>query len=104
MLLSSSQKRLLYRILGWQGEHEHGRGSYELTPAELVIRKLIELGVIRVHVSELARALLEINPPRKPDVLPHDELWQAKADCKGSVIHAPGGGVKCTGCHGWYCL
>jgi hypothetical protein len=31
------------------------------------------------------------------------ELFQAISDCKGRIYPAPGGGVKCTQCPGWFC-
>jgi hypothetical protein len=54
---------------------------------------------------------------RKVDVIDVDErpickdiqgtewgLWNATPDCNGRVISAPGGGVKCTKCQGWFCF
>jgi hypothetical protein len=32
------------------------------------------------------------------------DLWDADADCDHDIVDAPGGGVKCTKCTGWYCL
>jgi hypothetical protein len=32
-----------------------------------------------------------------------DELWNADPNCKHDVRCAPGGGVKCTKCPGWFC-
>jgi hypothetical protein len=32
-----------------------------------------------------------------------DYLFDADPDCKHSIISAPGGGVKCTKCKGWFC-
>lgn len=31
------------------------------------------------------------------------ELYDAKPDCNGTVSSAPGGGVKCDTCPGWFC-
>jgi hypothetical protein len=33
----------------------------------------------------------------------NEELWDADPNCKHNVIDAPGGGVKCTKCDGWFC-
>jgi hypothetical protein len=30
-------------------------------------------------------------------------LWEADPDCEHDIVDAPGGGVKCTKCNGWYC-
>jgi hypothetical protein len=32
-----------------------------------------------------------------------EELLDADPNCKHNVVNAPGGGVKCTKCHGWFC-
>lgn len=31
------------------------------------------------------------------------ELWEADPKCDHVVIDAPGGGIKCTKCMGWFC-
>lgn len=31
------------------------------------------------------------------------ELWNADPNCEHNVVCAPGGGVKCTKCLGWFC-
>lgn len=31
------------------------------------------------------------------------ELWDADLNCDHDIQHAPGGGVKCTKCPGWFC-
>lgn len=31
------------------------------------------------------------------------ELWGADPECEHIIICAPGGGIKCTKCNGWYC-
>lgn len=31
------------------------------------------------------------------------ELWNADPDCEHEVVNAPGGGVKCKKCRGWFC-
>ena len=33
-----------------------------------------------------------------------NELWDADPNCDHEVVDAPGGGVKCTKCPGWFCL
>ena len=37
--------------------------------------------------------------PRPAD----NELWNAKPDCDHEIEAAPGGGIRCTKCPGWYC-
>lgn len=32
------------------------------------------------------------------------ELWDADPNCEHNIVAAPGGGVRCTKCAGWYCL
>jgi hypothetical protein len=39
----------------------------------------------------------------KEKVTYDDELWDADEDCDHNIIDAPGGGVKCTKCTGWFC-
>lgn len=34
---------------------------------------------------------------------PKNWLWAADPDCDHDVQCAPGGGVKCTKCPGWFC-
>lgn len=31
------------------------------------------------------------------------ELWEADPNCVHDIQSAPGGGVKCTKCRGWFC-
>jgi hypothetical protein len=31
-------------------------------------------------------------------------MHSATAGCEGEVVSAPGGGVKCTKCPGWFCF
>lgn len=31
------------------------------------------------------------------------ELFNANSECKHDIVCAPGGGVKCTKCNGWFC-
>lgn len=31
------------------------------------------------------------------------ELWEADPECVHNIVHASGGGVKCTKCSGWTC-
>jgi len=31
------------------------------------------------------------------------DLWDADPNCHHEVVDAPGGGVKCTKCRGWFC-
>lgn len=31
------------------------------------------------------------------------ELWDARVGCEHDIQPAPGGGVKCTKCSGWFC-
>lgn len=33
----------------------------------------------------------------------NDELWDADPNCEHEVYCAPGGGVKCKHCPGWFC-
>lgn len=32
-----------------------------------------------------------------------EELWDADPKCRHKIVDAPGGGVKCTKCGGWFC-
>ena len=32
-----------------------------------------------------------------------EELWDADPECKHEVLAAPGGGIKCRKCGGWFC-
>lgn len=43
--------------------------------------------------------------PARPDPDPpyEGELWGADPNCNHDVQCAPGGGVKCTKCPGWFC-
>jgi hypothetical protein len=41
-------------------------------------------------------------PPKKPATY-KDTLWEADPNCDHHVVCAPGGGVKCTKCTGWFC-
>lgn len=34
---------------------------------------------------------------------PHDELFGGDPECNHWTIQAPGGGIKCTKCPGWFC-
>ena len=39
--------------------------------------------------------------PRAPEKEP--ELWGSEATCVHVVVSAPGGGIRCTKCPGWFC-
>lgn len=39
----------------------------------------------------------------RDDVWGHEELYQADRECRHRVVSAPGGGVKCVKCPGWFC-
>ena len=39
-------------------------------------------------------------PKRTPD---KDGLLDADPKCKHKIVDAPGGGIKCTKCSGWFC-
>lgn len=32
------------------------------------------------------------------------DLFDADPECKHEIVDAPGGGVKCTKCTGWFCF
>lgn len=36
--------------------------------------------------------------------VPWKQLWDCNPMCRHHIICQPGGGVKCTKCHGWCCL
>lgn len=33
-----------------------------------------------------------------------EDLYNAEPGCKGIIVGAPGGGIKCTVCSGWFCF
>ncbi len=35
---------------------------------------------------------------------PEQELYDADPNCKHQTVDAPGGGIKCTRCAGWFCF
>jgi len=39
----------------------------------------------------------------EPEICRDSDLWNAAKDCDGIVKPAPGGGIKCTKCSGWFC-
>jgi hypothetical protein len=41
---------------------------------------------------------------RKPVRWPTEELWDADPKCRHKVVDAPGGGVRCVKCQGWFCF
>lgn len=48
---------------------------------------------------------VEAELPAYPDAIqPADEeLWQADPNCQHETYCAPGGGIKCRHCPGWFC-
>lgn len=34
---------------------------------------------------------------------PETTLYNANPNCKHNIVDAPGGGIKCTKCGGWFC-
>lgn len=50
---------------------------------------------------QTAKALLKPYPIEESDE--HKTLWNRREGCVGEVVCAPGGGVKCTKCPGWFC-
>ena len=62
---------------------------------------MLEAKPIKTEMASLDKAK-EDN--REPKQLKNDgELWGADPACDHHVICAPGGGVKCTKCGGWFC-
>ena len=53
------------------------------------------------HYNRYKAVLGIVEPAPEQD---DDELWDADPTCKHEIECAPGGGVKCTKCSGWYCL
>ena len=43
-------------------------------------------------------------PALDPNGNPLRELFDADPNCKHDTVDAPGGGVKCTKCRGWFCF
>ena len=41
---------------------------------------------------------------KSPTSYTNDDLFDADLNCKHEVVSAPGGGVKCTKCPGWFCF
>ncbi len=41
--------------------------------------------------------------PEPMFVMWREALWAGDDDCVHDVAHAPGGGVRCTKCPGWFC-
>lgn len=66
---------------------------------------------MRVHETTLERLVRAIE--RAHGVEPTNQrcseaqkdggLWDAESNCDGEVTNAPGGGVRCTKCRGWFC-
>ena len=48
---------------------------------------------------------IEIIPDIDPKELSKDSevLWDADPRCEHKIVCAPGGGIKCTKCNGWFC-
>lgn len=42
--------------------------------------------------------------PKTPDPEPDFPLYNADPNCKHELYNAPGGGVKCKHCSGWFCF
>jgi hypothetical protein len=38
-----------------------------------------------------------------PNGDPIPDLFNADPNCEHNIVPAPGGGVKCTKCTGWFC-
>ena len=36
-------------------------------------------------------------------IVDEQDLWDADPDCNHEVVDAPGGGIVCTKCGGWFC-
>lgn len=63
----------------------------------------IHVSILTIEIeSPPCRALVEDDDEVLKDY-PAEKLWDADPKCKHRVIGAPGGGVKCTKCNGWFC-
>jgi hypothetical protein len=49
--------------------------------------------------EELLQPKISSDPKGSPD----EELWHADPNCQHDIRSAPGGGVKCSKCPGWFC-
>lgn len=45
----------------------------------------------------------EESPAKSPDGKRLPDLYGADPDCEHDIRPAPGGGVKCIKCPGWFC-
>ena len=43
------------------------------------------------------------NPSDYGESCDTDDLWDADPTCDHRVVSAPGGGIKCRKCTGWFC-
>ena len=59
-------------------------------------RHLIQTGE-NIGISDDAEEL------STPELYADQELWDADHNCVHDIQSAPGGGVKCTKCSGWFC-
>jgi hypothetical protein len=82
---------------------------------EPTLRKIIYLYYISHNIPEDKAAkfrddyLKALGVPEEPydPVIKGDDggdLWDADPNCKHEVVDAPGGGVKCRKCGGWFCF
>ena len=48
----------------------------------------------------------EAEPPaqRCSEAQKTDDIWDAAEGCDGEVVSAPGGGIRCNKCSGWFCF
>lgn len=60
-----------------------------------------ELACLRIERRYPLRTV-EPEEPKSRGV--QGELWNADPDCDHHIVSAPGGGVKCTNCSGWFCF
>jgi hypothetical protein len=53
---------------------------------------------------EVYLVMVNAKPPPVEDLMPaHGELFNADPNCEHNIVHASGGGVKCSKCPGWFC-
>ena len=64
----------------------------------------LEMEVIVALEKEVAALKERLYPKPQTRTCSTEELNNADPDCKHEVVDAPGGGIKCTKCQGWFCF
>jgi hypothetical protein len=99
-LIKDHMKKIIFAIMTKSRGRENPKMVIER------IRKIAGEYGEKEKSFEFQGTIKEFHELTKEEPIAYDthELYGADPNCDHEVVHAPGGGVKCKHCPGWFCF